>query len=58
MWFKKYQIETPFKCNNVKVLIKCEIVKKKCSAYFSILFCFFFIEVTKQSLGNGFYVSL
>ena len=27
MWFKKYRVETPFKDNNVKALIKRQILK-------------------------------
>ena len=60
MWFKKTRLETPFKGNDVKALIKmsncenlvlyfCEKVKK--IAVFAMLFWF---SVTKQSLKNGF----
>ena len=49
MWFKKYRLETPFKCDNVKVLIKRQIVQNWCFIsrrknnifqHFVLLFCF------------------
>ena len=54
MWFKKTRLETPFKCDNVKVLVKtsnCENVV----LYFSekVLKIAWF-SVTKQSFENGF----
>ena len=60
MWFKKTRLETPFKCYNVKALVKTsnsenlvlyfsEKVQK--IAAFAVLFCF---SVTKQSFKNGF----
>ena len=60
MWFKKTRLETPFKCDNVKALIKtsnCEnwsfISPRKVRKIeeFSVLFWF---SVTKQSLENVF----
>ena len=60
MWFKKNRLETPFKCDGVKALIKtsnCENLvlyfseKVKKIAVFAVLFWF---SVTKQSLENGF----
>ena len=61
LWFKKYRLETPFKGDNVKALIKtsnCENLiryfseKVQTIAAFSMLF--FGFSVTKQSLGNDF----
>ena len=60
MWFKKTRLETPFKCDSVKALIKTsngenlvenfsEKVKKY--AAFAILFWF---SVTKQSPEDSF----
>ena len=60
MWFKKTRLETPFKGDNVKALIKtsnCENLiiyfseKVQKIAEFAMLFWF---SVTKQSLENGF----
>ena len=55
MWFKKTRLETPFKGDDVKSLIKtsnCEISEKvKKIAGFAMFFLF---SVTKQSLENGF----
>ena len=60
MWFKKTRLETPFKCDNVKALVKtsnCEnlvlyfLEKDQKIATFAMLFCF---SVTQQSFENGF----
>ena len=60
MWFKKTRLETPFKGDNVKALVKtstCENLvlyfseKVKKIAAFAMLFWF---SVTKQSFENGF----
>ena len=60
MWFKKTRLETPFKGDNVKALIKtsnCENMvlyfpeQVQKSATFAMFFRF---AVTKQSLENGF----
>ena len=60
MWFKKDRLETPFKGDNVKALIKtsnCEKLvlyfseKSQKIAAFAMLFWF---SVTKQSLENVF----
>ena len=60
MWFKKTLLETPFKGDNVKVLVKtsnCENLvlyyseKVQKIAAFAMLFWF---SVTKQSFENGF----
>ena len=60
MWFKKIRLETPFKCDNVKALVKtsnCENFVLYFSeeiqkiAAFAMLSCFL---VTKQSRENGF----
>ena len=60
MWFKKNRLETPFKGDDVKALIKtsnCENLvfffseKVKKIAVFAMLFWF---SVPKQSLENGF----
>ena len=60
MWFKKTRLETPFKCDNVKALVKtsnCENLvlyfseKDQKIAAFAVLFWF---SVTKQSFENGF----
>ena len=60
MWFKKTRLETPFKGDNVKALVKtsnCENLvlyfseKVQKIAAFAVLFCF---SVTKQSLENSF----
>ena len=60
MWFKKTRLETPFKGDNVKALIKtlnCENLalyysqKVQKIAAFDVLFWF---SVTKQSLENEF----
>ena len=59
MWFKKNRLETPFKCDNIKALIKtsnCENMvlnfSEKVQKNYSIC-CFFRVSVTKQSLENG-----
>ena len=60
MWFKKTRLETSFKGDNVKSLVKTltcenlvlyfsEKVKKKCSICYA-----FWFSVTKQSFENGF----
>ena len=60
MWFKKTRLETPFKGDNVKALVKtsnCENLvlyfseKDQKSAAFAMLFWFL---VTKQSFEYGF----
>ena len=60
MWFKKTRLETPFKGDNAKALVKtstCENLvlyfseKAKKIAAFAMLFWF---SVTKQSFENGF----
>ena len=60
MWFKKTRLETPFKGDNVKALVKtlnCENLvlsfndKIQKIASFAMLFWF---SVTKQSFENGF----
>ena len=60
MWFKKTRLETPFKDNNVKALLKtsnCENLvlyfseKVQKTAVFAMSFWF---SVTKQSLENVF----
>ena len=60
MWFKKTRLETPFKGNNVKALVKtsnCKNLvlyfseKDQKIAAFAMLFWF---SVTKQSFENGF----
>ena len=60
MWFKKNRLETPFKGDNVKALIKtsncenlvlCFSEKVQKIATFAMLFWF---SVTKQSPENGF----
>ena len=54
---EKKRLETPFKCDNVKALIKTSNLvfyfseKLQKTAAFAMLFSF---SVTKQSLGNGF----
>ena len=60
MWFKKTRLETPFKGDNVKTLVKtsnCENLvlyfseKDQKIAEIAMLFCF---SVTKQLFKNGF----
>ena len=60
MWFKKTRLETPFKGDNVKALVKtsnCENLvlyfyeKVQKIATYAMLFCF---SVTKQPFENGF----
>ena len=60
LWFKKPRLETPFKADNVKALVKtsnCENLvlyfsgKVQKFAAFAMLFWF---SVTKQSFENGF----
>ena len=60
MWFKKIRLETPFKSDNVKALVKtsnCENMvlyfseKVRKIAAFAM---FFWFSVTKQSFENGF----
>ena len=60
MWFKKTRLETMFKGDNVKALVKtpnCENLvfyfseKVKKNAAFAM---FFWFSVTKQSFENGF----
>ena len=60
-WFKKTRLETPFKGDNVKTLIKTSNCVKTWSFIFlkkfrklQHLLCFFWFLVTKQSLENGF----
>ena len=59
MWFKKTRLETPFKGDNVKALVKtsnCENLvlyfseKDQKIAAFAMLF---WVSVTKQSFENG-----
>ena len=63
MWFKKTRLETPFKGDNVKTLVKtsnCEKLVLYFServhkiAAFAMFFVFFWFSVTKQSFENGF----
>ena len=55
MWFKKTRLETPFKGDNVKALVKHLVLyfseKVQKVAAFAMLFWF---SVTKQSFENGF----
>ena len=60
MWFKKTRLETLFKCDNVKALVKtsncensdlCFSENVQKIAAFAMLFWF---SVTKQSFENGF----
>ena len=60
LWFKKTRLETPFKGNNLKALVKtsnCENLvlyfseKVQKIAAFGMLF---WLSVAKQSFGNGF----
>ena len=60
LWFKKTRLETPFKGNSVKTLVKtsnCENLvlyfseKVQKIAAFAMLFWF---SMAKQSFGNGF----
>ena len=56
MWFKKTRLETPFKGDNVKALVKTSnsfisLRKLRKNAAFAMLFWF---SVTKQSFENGF----
>ena len=60
MWFKKIRLETPFKVDNVKALLKTSIYEK-IVLYFSekvqkiAAFAMpFWSSVTKQSFENGF----
>ena len=60
MWIKKTQLETPFKCDNVKALVKTSNCENSV-LYFSekvqkiVAFAmFFWFSVTKQSFENGF----
>ena len=60
MWFKKTRLETPFKCDNVKALVKtsnCENLVlyfsekvQKIAAFATYVW----FSVTKQSFENGF----
>ena len=60
MWFKKNRLETPFKGDNVKAIIKtsnCENLVLYFSSTVQKIAAFamlFFISVTKQSLENVF----
>ena len=60
MWFKKNQLETPFKGDNVKALLKtsnCEnmfLISLRKFIKLQHLLCFFLFSVGKQSLENGF----
>ena len=60
MWFKKTRLETPFKCDNVKALVKtsnCENLVLYFSEKFQKIAAFamlFWFSMTKQSLENGF----
>ena len=60
MWFKETRLETPFKCDNAKALVKtsnCENLvlffseKVQKIAAFAM---FFWFSVTKKSFKNGF----
>ena len=60
MWFKKTRLETPFKGNNVKALVKtsnCEnlvlYVSEKTQNIAAFAMPFWF-SVTRQSFKNGF----
>ena len=60
MWFKKNRLETPFKGDDVKALIKTSNIENLV-LYFSVkvqkieaLAMLFGLSVTKQSLENGF----
>ena len=60
LWFKETWLETPFKCDNVKSLVKCQIVKTW--SFISLrkfrklqhLLCLFWFLVTKQSFEKWF----
>ena len=60
MWFKKTRLETPFKGDNVKALVKtsnCEtwsFISQRKFRKLQDLLCFFWFSVTKQSFENGF----
>ena len=60
IWFKKTRLETPFKGDNVKALIKtsnCENLVLYFSEKVQKILTFamlFWLSVTKQSLENGF----
>ena len=60
MWFKKTRLETPFKGDNVKALVKTSN-SENLVLYFSekvqkivALAMLFWFSVTKQSFENGF----
>ena len=60
MWFKKTRLETPFKRDNVKALVKtssCENLVLYFSEKVQIIAAFamhFWFSLTKQSFENGF----
>ena len=60
MWFKKIRLETPFKGDNVKALVKtskCEnlvLYFSEKGQKFAAFAMFFWFLVTKQSFENGF----
>ena len=60
MWFKKTRLETSFKGNNIKALVKtsnCENLVLYFSKKFQKIAAFarlFWFSVTKQSFENGF----
>ena len=60
MWFKKKRLETPFKSDNVKALIKTSNCEKNGPLFLldsseNCSICYaFLVSVTKQSLENGF----
>ena len=63
MWFRKYRLETSFKCDNTTTSIKHQIVKT-CYLISRVTFSkcvfvlLFFVSVTKQTLENVFCCSL
>ena len=61
MWFKKTRLETPFKGDNVKALVKTSNCANLVLQYFServqkiaAFVMLFWFSVTKQSFENGF----
>ena len=60
MWFKKIRLETPFKGDNVKALVKTSNCENLVFYFYekvqkiAVFAMFFWFSVTKQSFENGF----
>ena len=53
MWFKKTRLETPFKGDNVKALVKTSNYFSEKDQKFAAFAMLFWFSLTKQSFENG-----